>query len=500
MRNHLKLRRALGKQIFLFAALFLLSGCSKSAESKPIESKPTEFQGEPSASTTPEMTERTTEVQESKEIKPSEGESGSVKQESDPAERGKGIQQRIVIATDLHYLAEELSGNRGDSFMEAVNSGDGRVLQYGWEIMDAFIEEQLLQKPDLIVLSGDLTLNGEKKSHEELADKLSVLLEAQIPVIVLPGNHDINNSDARKFTADGAKKTDVISAGDFAQIYADFGYTAADSRDSSSLSYLYRVDDYYWLMMLDSCQYTPVNQIGGMIRKETYDWMEEQLELAWEQGAQVITVSHHNLLEQSGVSPEFYDNCTIEHNEELIQVLSDWQVRLHLSGHLHLQHYMEDESGIYEIITGALVMEPCHYGVLDLLENGTYRYEAKSVDVSGWAKRNHYKNRDLADFAEYSEAFLWQNAYQAAVQDLREHTAARKLLLSDGQITDMAKFYAELCVYYYSGRMYEIADSIEARREYEYWNKVDYISDLSSFLRNILEDEARDFSSLEIPY
>ena len=154
---------------------------------------------------------------------------------------------------------------------------------------------------------------------------------------VIPGNHDINNPYARKFTSDGTVKTDSITADEFAQIYSDFGYVAADSQDPASLSYLYKLDDYYWLLMLDSCQYDPVNRVGGMIRGETYDWMEKQLESAWEEGAQVITVSHHNLLDQSRVSREFYDDCTIEHNEEMIRMLYDYDVRLHLSGHLHLR-------------------------------------------------------------------------------------------------------------------------------------------------------------------
>ena len=189
--------------------------------------------------------------------------------------------------------------------MSSVESGDGRVLQYGWEILDAFIDDVVEQKPDLVILTGDLTMNGEKQSHEELAQKLETLSENGIEVAVIPGNHDINNPYARKFTSDGTVKTDSITADEFAQIYSDFGYVAADSRDPASLSYLYKLDDYYWLLMLDSCQYDPVNRVGGMIRGETYDWMEKQLESAWEEGAQVITVSHHNLLDQSGVSREF---------------------------------------------------------------------------------------------------------------------------------------------------------------------------------------------------
>ena len=92
------------------------------------------------------------------------------------------------------------------------------------------------------------------------------------------------------------------------------------------------------------------------------------------------------------------------------------QVRLHLSGHLHLQHYKEDEdNGISEIVTGSLVMAPCHYGVLKIWNSGDIEYNAKSADVDGWAKRNSYKNRDLADFRTFSERFLNQVTYRNAV-------------------------------------------------------------------------------------
>lgn len=411
------------------------------------------------------------------------------------------VQQKIVIATDLHYLAEELSGNRGQSFMTAVEGSDGRALQYGWEILDAFIEDMLREKPDIILLSGDLTLNGEKRSHEELAEKLEVLTENGIPVIVIPGNHDINNPDARKFNSDGRERTDSVTAEEFAEIYADYGYVAADSRDPASLSYVYKLDDYYWLMMLDTCQYEPFNRIGGMIGRDTYDWIDGWLEESWDQGAQFISVSHHNLLDQSGVSRDFYDNCTIEHNEELIERLSGGDVRLHLSGHLHLQHHMQDaDSGIYEVVTGSMVMAPCQYGVLKIMDNGELVYDAVSVDVEGWAERKGYRNRALTDFRAYSEEFLRTVTYRNAQKDLRQHTVERKLRLSDGRIDEMAAFYARLCVYYYGGRMLEIADQVAQDPAFQYWNDVDYVSDLSDFLRNILNDDARDFAHLTVPY
>ena len=411
------------------------------------------------------------------------------------------VMKTIVLATDLHYLAEDLSGNRCQTFVSAAQHSDGRVLQYTWEIMDAFVDDVLELHPDLVVLAGDLTLDGEKASHLELASILETFLENDIEVAVIPGNHDINNAAARRYKADGTEWVDSVDAEEFRRICADFGYVAADSRDPSSLSYLYRLNDYYWLLMLDTCQYETVNLPGGMVRGGTYEWMEKILDAAWEEGAQVITVSHHNLFDQSGVSPAFYDDCTIEHSEELAELLSDYEVRLHLSGHLHIQHYLQDEeSGISEVVTGSLLMAPCNYGVIQIWNDGTYQYDAHSVDVDGWAERNSYRNRSLAEFSRYSRDFLYQLAYGNAVWDLERHMRERGIYLTAEQEDAMARFYAELCVRYYGGTMFEIADRAASDPAAAAWEELSYASDLSDFLLNILEDEAKDFAHLTLPY
>ena len=347
----------------------------------------------------------------------------------------------------------------------------------------------------MILLSGDLTLNGERASHEELASLLEKLDKEGIPVLVIPGNHDINNPNAKRFSGTNSYPVDSITAEEFADIYSDFGYVAADSRDPNSLSYLYKADSSLWLLMLDSCQYDPVNQVGGMIQSGTYKWMEPILYEAWEDDAEVITVSHHNLLEQSGVSDAFYDDCTIEHSEELLQMLSDNEVRLHLSGHLHLQHHMEEDD-VAEVVTGSLVMAPCRYGVVDLYEDGSITYHTETVNVEKWARENSYRNPDLADFFHYSENFLHQISYEHAVSDLERQNRKGTLHLSGSEIEMMSQFYAKLCVYYYGGKMYEIADEVKGDPAAELWDKYQYASELSDFLKRILEDEAKDFGKL----
>mgnify|MGYP000128659059 FL=1 len=55
------------------------------------------------------------------------------------------------------------------------------------------------------------------------------------------------------------------------------------SRDSSSLSYVYALDDRNWLLMLDSCQYEPDNKVEGRLKDSTMAWADEQLARAKEE-------------------------------------------------------------------------------------------------------------------------------------------------------------------------------------------------------------------------
>ena len=55
-------------------------------------------------------------------------------------------------------------------------------------------------------------------------------------VLVVPGNHDIDNSWARKYAGDELIKIDSISPEEFEDIYSAYGYKDAASRDPNSLA------------------------------------------------------------------------------------------------------------------------------------------------------------------------------------------------------------------------------------------------------------------------
>lgn len=108
----------------------------------------------------------------------------------------------LIIATDLHYLAPELT-DHGSFFEQFIEDGDGKSMKYSNELVDAFVNQVVEQKPDALILSGDLTFNGELLSHQALAKKLHRIRENDIPIFVIPGNHDLENPMALTF--DGLK-------------------------------------------------------------------------------------------------------------------------------------------------------------------------------------------------------------------------------------------------------------------------------------------------------
>ena len=217
----------------------------------------------------------------------------------EPVDRVK-VETELIFASDMHYISPNLT-DYGKAFNELIDNGDGKVVRYMLEIWEAFAEEVIAVRPDALILSGDLTINGERLNHQEFAFRLAQIEAAGIPVLVIPGNHDINNPYATKYFGDAQSFIETVTPEEFRAIYADYGYNEAVSHAPDSLSYLYVLNDTTWMLMLDSCIYAPENEVDGEIKEGTMLWIEQCLKEAYAQGITVIPVAHHNLQELSRV-------------------------------------------------------------------------------------------------------------------------------------------------------------------------------------------------------
>ncbi|MBC2054801.1 metallophosphoesterase [Listeria welshimeri] len=343
----------------------------------------------------------------------------------------------IIETTDVHYFAPSLTDN-GAAFKQYVAAGDGKQLAYSDEITDAFLEDVEAKKTDVLIISGDLTNNGEKTSHEELAKKLAQVEKAGTQVFVVPGNHDINNPWARKFEKDKQLPTDTITPTDFSKIYGDFGYKDAISSDDFSLSYLAAPSSKVWLLMLDTAIYKTNMQQGtptteGGLTTGTLDWVKECSALAEKNGAKLIPVMHHNLTNHSDVIQRGF---TINYNQQVIDTLTAGNMEFSLSGHIHTQNIRTakstDDKEITDIVTNALSVYPHKYGNITYsAKNKNFTYQSQKLDIESWAKEHGKTAKNLLNFDKFDYDTFYNSGYDKAIMDLMTSDAYKTYSQSD---------------------------------------------------------------------
>lgn len=87
--------------------------------------------------------------------------------------------------------------------------------------------------------------------HTALAEKLRLIENAGIPVLVLPGNHDLENPMAASFQGTGYTLAEGIDSRQFREIYRDFSLRKAAASDSASLSYMAEIAPGLRVLTLD---------------------------------------------------------------------------------------------------------------------------------------------------------------------------------------------------------------------------------------------------------
>lgn len=354
--------------------------------------------------------------------------------------------QDIWLITDIHYLSPSLHDD-GKAFSYIQNTAAGKDVRYSKERMDALVAQVQKEKPKLLIVSGDLSLNGEKKSMEDLAGHFKAIEAAGTEVLVIPGNHDIASGWARGFKGEEQVRTDQVSRQDFETLFADYGYTQASQRDSASLSYTAKPFENLWLLMIDSNIYADglgkgAPATNGRLKKETLAWIKEQLEEAQSAGVSVVPVMHHNVLNQHASPTQGF---TLDNAVDVRELYDQYGISLTFSGHIHTQHIAQlkgEHSTLTEVVNGAFSMYPMTIGRLSLKENRLI-YQQTGLDVGLWKKN---ANPDLADHKSYL-VDVFNRASEIMV-----HTALHDEAAYDRKFADqLAEIMAPINLAFFSG-------------------------------------------------
>ena len=254
---------------------------------------------------------------------------------------------RIMLISDPHVMSPELLISKGEAFDNA-NRLDRKLNDYSSAIFDEVIAIALKENPDLFLISGDLTKDGELLSHQYVVKKLNELKEAGIKVFVVPGNHDMGTSNAYYYDGSLVRAAETITTSQFAEMYKDFGYGAD-------------ID---------------------VISHATYEWVQQRAKAAKAAGKQVVVMMHHALfphvtsaekasstyavklgMPNGDGSYTYYSYSTLRNH------LADAGVGVVLSGHVHALDIAKDANKdltrtIHDISTATCAAYPCPYRLL----------------------------------------------------------------------------------------------------------------------------------------
>lgn len=299
---------------------------------------------------------------------------------------GRFPQLKLAVFSDTHYFDSGLLINDGLAFRYYL-AADPKLLLESQAILDQMISEVIAAEPDIVLVPGDLTKDGELVCHEAMVGYLAQLEASGAKVFVCPGNHDINNPHALSYDGDTTTPVPTITAPQFAELYADFGFGEAMARDPNSLSYVAEPAPGLWILSMDSC-HSELNTesepfVGGFLDAPRLAWITEQLEAARSQGKYVIGLIHHGVLEHYAGQKTLFPDYVLDDYAAVAELFASHGMELVFTGHYHAQDIAGAEFGrgrrLLDIQTGSPVSYPCPYRLLTLAVNGDLTITSHSI-------------------------------------------------------------------------------------------------------------------------
>ena len=306
------------------------------------------------------------------------------------------------VISDTHLIADSLH-DHGQAFSQMQKTSQGKDLYYQETALSAFVRMAQKKKPAAIIVTGDVTFNGERVSAEKFAEIFKPLEETQL--LVLPGNHDIYDGWAREFRGKKQYYAGQISPRMWRNIFKT-SYKNAVSVDDKSLAYSVQLNPNYLLILADSNDYgkeeaTTAPATAGFLGREQRRWIKAQLQYASENNLQVIFCMHHNLYAHN---PAVNKGYVVDDYRELRKLLAQYNVKLVFSGHIHAQNIMlpQDPCPATEVVTASFCSNDQGYGVVKVSPKEV-SYTCYHFKMKDYLTDKEKQNWTLTHFHDYLE-------------------------------------------------------------------------------------------------
>lgn len=202
------------------------------------------------------------------------------------AESNKEVTTRVAHISDSHVMPMSLCNEYSDTFASKSVTSAKLMLQSEAALCTALNEMYLMKDaPEILLLSGDITSNGEYAANVRVAEILTDFMKKmrtkpgyeKFQVFIVPGNHDTYNQKAVTYMPTKeeleacesdeermelmknypAKSTITTTSKDIFEIYSDFGYCDCPGRkaghhtgdcliaEGTVINYFYESDFWY---------------------------------------------------------------------------------------------------------------------------------------------------------------------------------------------------------------------------------------------------------------
>ena len=314
--------------------------------------------------------------------------------------------------TDLHYYANERIGSSGEAY-ELKCQLDQKCMAESGAIIDSAFKSIIDDKEtDIVLISGDLTFDGEKQSHEALRDKLYSLKENDKRVFITFATHDFY-MHAQRFTDEGVTDLPKFTRKELREHYNDFGYSEAIAEHENSYSYCVQLtDDVRLLCLNDDGDF---DAFCGYYNDLLF-WIKDQVEEARKSGCEIFAMTHHPVLEPAPIYPLFSHKAMLGGYEFTAPYLADLGIRYIFDGHTHIHdiNYIESKKGnrLYQINTAALTAYPLAYRKVIFSDNGM-DIRTVQVDNVDW----DLKGQDVISYANDHFLYMVRSVFDSIEND-----------------------------------------------------------------------------------
>lgn len=284
---------------------------------------------------------------------------------------------KFYLISDPHYFATELgcSGEEYEDFMHY----EQKCFAETESICNSVFEWlKNADEADTVLVAGDLSFNGEAKSHEKFLKLLYELKESGKKIFLVTADHDFKYSEGETFAfgENGRYSPEYTKRDELFDMYRDFGFGQAIAADKENLSYVAQLGEGVRLLCIN-CDFKVKGKYH--FNDEQIEWIAEQTEKARKDNQTMIAMCHYPILPGQPLF-QLISPMMIKDAYKFASFLADEGVKMIFTGHMHNQsiNYIDTEKGnrLYDVTTGAIIADPAFIRHVTLSDD---KAEIKSI-------------------------------------------------------------------------------------------------------------------------